>query len=348
VLAGVQPLPLSAATGGATLVEGEKVLAIGNPIGQEGVLTTGIVSKVERDTIISDVNINPGNSGGPLLNLSGQVVGVNTFGLNAGHGPGISGILRIYLSEKALAEARAKAQELPPPASTLLPVASEHRYPLAVLKENIHPDQDTNLYFRKLEEMTVYLRTPPLLYFLEKQGEMKAAEQQKKRRKGEPGAASTPPEESQELQKYDWITEPVVTIRAIPQVKLTGSGKAAMIFGFGAGKRRFKTDFREMKLMRGGAEVTPILPGRACETVDMPGLKDVGCYGQYKYRPEAFAPGAKLQLLIYSEDQPEEALPVPLEQATLDQIWKDFQPYFAFVEKQKAAAPSPTPAPTTP
>jgi len=70
---------------------GEQVAAIGNPFGLSGSMTSGIVSALGRllvaspdsafsipDVIQTDAAINPGNSGGPLLNLRGEVVGINT------------------------------------------------------------------------------------------------------------------------------------------------------------------------------------------------------------------------------------------------------------------------------
>ena len=63
---------------------GEWVVAIGSPFGLENTVTAGIVSAKQRDTgdylpfIQTDVAINPGNSGGPLLNLKGEVVGINS------------------------------------------------------------------------------------------------------------------------------------------------------------------------------------------------------------------------------------------------------------------------------
>lgn len=72
------------------LVVGQKVIAIGNPFGMERTMTTGIVSglgrpiqnsnkRIIRDMIQTDTAINPGNSGGPLLNTSGQMIGINTM-----------------------------------------------------------------------------------------------------------------------------------------------------------------------------------------------------------------------------------------------------------------------------
>jgi S1-C subfamily serine protease len=83
----VKPLPI----GDSSVIKvGEKVSAIGNPYGLSGSMTSGIVSQLGRvlpsqstpfsipDIIQTDAAINPGNSGGPLLNMKGEVIGVNT------------------------------------------------------------------------------------------------------------------------------------------------------------------------------------------------------------------------------------------------------------------------------
>lgn len=90
--AGITPLALADS---GELRVGQTVLAIGNPFGLQGTMTTGIVSALGRtlpsqartiggssfsipSVIQTDAAINPGNSGGPLLNLEGEVIGVNT------------------------------------------------------------------------------------------------------------------------------------------------------------------------------------------------------------------------------------------------------------------------------
>lgn len=58
---------------------GERVLTIGNPFGFTGTLTTGIISRIDyqRKKLQTDAAINPGCSGGPLINMNGEVIGIN-------------------------------------------------------------------------------------------------------------------------------------------------------------------------------------------------------------------------------------------------------------------------------
>lgn len=83
----LMPLPLA---NSAELEVGQQIIAIGNPFGLSDTMTTGIISQVGRllpnrdagysisGVIQTDAAINPGNSGGPMLNLQGQVIGINT------------------------------------------------------------------------------------------------------------------------------------------------------------------------------------------------------------------------------------------------------------------------------
>ena len=77
----------------------EWVMAIGNPFGLDQTVTVGVVSAIGRsdvgittyeDFIQTDASINPGNSGGPLVNLSGEVIGINTAIVATGQGIGFA------------------------------------------------------------------------------------------------------------------------------------------------------------------------------------------------------------------------------------------------------------------
>ncbi|MCD6138253.1 MAG: Do family serine endopeptidase [Deltaproteobacteria bacterium] len=83
-----QPLPAVKMGDSDDLMIGETVIAIGNPFGLSHSVTTGVISalnrcvkaedRVYRGFIQTDASINPGNSGGPLLNINGELIGINT------------------------------------------------------------------------------------------------------------------------------------------------------------------------------------------------------------------------------------------------------------------------------
>jgi serine protease Do len=58
---------------------GELVMAVGNPLGFVGALTTGVVHALTRRWVHADVRLAPGNSGGPLADARGRVIGINTM-----------------------------------------------------------------------------------------------------------------------------------------------------------------------------------------------------------------------------------------------------------------------------
>ena len=99
----IETTGLTAATLGdsSTVKVGEVTIAIGNPLGLEQTVTSGIVSALDRsvplsntqiaeDLIQTDAAINSGNSGGALLNTSGEVVGINSYKLSNGEGIGFA------------------------------------------------------------------------------------------------------------------------------------------------------------------------------------------------------------------------------------------------------------------
>lgn len=106
---------------------GTDVAALGNPMGLDGTITTGIVSGVNRsmrigasttipDTVQTDAAINPGNSGGPLVTLDGAVVGVN----RARSGDNIGFAISPAITARVVADLVAEANELATPRGVLV------------------------------------------------------------------------------------------------------------------------------------------------------------------------------------------------------------------------------------
>jgi serine protease Do len=82
---------------GSDLMVGETVIAVGHPFGYANTVSTGIISALDRDItmptgevltnlIQTDASINPGNSGGPLLNINGELIGINVALRDGAHG----------------------------------------------------------------------------------------------------------------------------------------------------------------------------------------------------------------------------------------------------------------------
>ena len=98
---GKGPLPAARLGTSADLMIGETVVAIGSPLGLQKTVTVGVLSAIGRsfkadneqifdDFLQTDAAINPGNSGGPLLNLDGDVIGINTAILASAQGIGFA------------------------------------------------------------------------------------------------------------------------------------------------------------------------------------------------------------------------------------------------------------------
>jgi len=112
---------LAATLGDSDRLEvGEWVVAIGNPFGLDGTVTSGIVSAKGRHNITqgaydnfiqTDASINPGNSGGPLINLRGEVVGINTAIFSrTGVNIGIGFAIPVNLVKELLPQLRGKGK----------------------------------------------------------------------------------------------------------------------------------------------------------------------------------------------------------------------------------------------
>lgn len=105
-------LPVAVLGDSEALLHGEPAIAIGTPFGLTQTVSRGVVSATRRsfarrqrsyvDYIQTDASIHPGNSGGPLVNIVGEVIGINTAGLN--RGPGIGLAIPAHVVRQVLAD----------------------------------------------------------------------------------------------------------------------------------------------------------------------------------------------------------------------------------------------------
>jgi S1-C subfamily serine protease len=336
---------IAAARAGHELaVEGERVFTIGSPLGLKKIITAGIVSKVEARAIISDVNINHGNSGGPLFNSLGEVIGITTFLVPGGNGPGVTGVVRIDQTLPVLARAREKMQGASLPSARLLPVEPSDPYPLDSLKEMAKPAKfDRKPYVFTVGGFDVALGTPVLEYEVQSEARRAVGRERNKRTKkrGESAeSAFEPLKDLPEWAEYVGEFKPVLLVQAAPQLRATFASvlgrelaPSSEFFG-GAPRLKFRTDFYKMKLLCGAREVEPIQPGKAASVVnahnEFVNIADATYVGIYSYPPDAISPACgKVTLQIYSEKDPGKSESKDLDQKSIDRVWNDFRPYLA-------------------
>jgi S1-C subfamily serine protease len=325
-----------------SVIEGERVLTIGSPLHQRKVITTGVVSKVEKRAIISDINVNHGNSGGPLFNSLGEVVGITTFGdFTRQGGPGISGIVRIEETFGVIDNARSAMKGRYAPSADYLPVEPTEPYPLDAVKSVVLAEKfETDRYFFGVGEFQVSLLTPPLIYRVSTEA-LREATKTKNKRTDKDGAVQgtiNVLDEFQGWREYVGDYKPVIILRATPNMGESFWGAFGRSFAAYYGVRaqanyRFKTDFYRMKLFCGEREIMPIQPGKVAHVVNESNYfiraKDATYEGLYTYPAEAINSSCgKVRLEIYSERNPEKANTKTLSEKTVVRIENDFAPYF--------------------
>lgn len=302
--------PIVPREGNAPIVVGQRVFTIGNPLGREKVLTAGVISKVEKDVITSDININPGNSGGPMFTMSGQVAGLTTAGLR-----NLASIVPIDNVRPVLDQAKQKIASAVPPSAELLPVAPAEFFPADSLRSLLQQERmDTKPYFFDLGQFRVAFVTPPMSYFLRHEDEMAAARKAAKRAGGDPSQAKPPSSALEDAQDF-W---PVLIVSVRPKL------------GMGWTHPKFKNGFLKMRLLCGGKELVPIEPGRSqYDLRDERGRTlETTFQGRYIYLPDALTPACGSAVLeIYSEKEPGAAISKALEPVMIERVWADLEPY---------------------
>lgn len=345
-------LPLARATGSAPLVEpGDGLVAVGFPLHQDKTLTVGVASSVRDGAIISDVNINHGNSGGPLLNLQGEVVGVNTFGdFTGAGGPGISG--SIVVSRLVDLLARVDSSDLKEPASDLLPPMPRGVVPGSMIKTI--GDTASAKAYDKLQGLSagkfhVSFGTPVLQQVIRRQYDQQISKDRKKR---EAKAGLSSSERYSDLNTVrDWQqyvgseAAPVVVVEIRPKIGETfwsalGRGLEANSYGTSVSpaKMKFQGDVMGARFYRNGIEVIPVRGGHGPQEFFIDNawtvLKDIADMGYYVLSPDAFRPdssGAPPLVVVAVKDlkNPGKLSVLKVPESVCARIWNEFVPFLS-------------------
>jgi hypothetical protein len=331
--------------------EGEKVIAIGSPLNQIRILTSGIVSKVEERAIISDVNLNPGNSGGPLINMDSEVIAINTFIDPSSRSPGVSGSVSISLALPLLDQARGRLRIEPPP-STFLPVAPEDPFPVEGLKWAAERCGKASNYEIKASGFNIQISTPSRQYFLAKI----SMDSLTKKRRSREAAAGIPQSEMYDplgdrfREWYEYVGDysPLVIISVAPDVGQTSGSILLNLLGAaaagysntyyrGAYTYEFKSDLQDLELIDGGSVVPEVYRSMDIMPISYSDrsvrMEDIAQRGLFVFLPGVFK-SRNLRLKILDLKKPGEVINVPIPQACREQILADFEPY---MDMQNAA-----------
>jgi hypothetical protein len=310
VVSGLHPLPVLPPDKDATIKVGIPVVAIGSPLNQKFLMTQGILSKVDETTVLGDFLLQAGNSGGPLLDLDGEVIGINTFGE-----ANISGAIRIDALRDFLSspELIGQSMQVEPPAAQLRSISSA-RYPVDVLNRKIDTEPlDLSAYTVKAGDFNVTAITPVLIGKLQVATEKRRASNRQERR----GKNISDSPHGIEEPFYEWhrATETsldyAVTFEIRPQTGPTKRSRTSRILWpmsiLGRGRdMEFKGEFLEFRFYRDGQLIEPIMPGRqVIEGSDRNmRLIDQAYAGSYVYSPEEFLTGNEFKMQIIDARNP--------------------------------------------
>ena len=317
VVGSLQALPLLSSEHDSTVKAGIPVVAFGSPRSQTFLMTQGIISKVEERVLLGDFLIDHGNSGGPLLNMHGEVVGINTFGVNR-----IAGAVRVNVLRETLARSDLSQLASEEPAPDFLPSLDPRGFPTEVLKQKVLTEKlDWDAYRFDGGKFSVTVLTPVLRAKAQVQDDlMRASNRYTRRGKKIKDPFYKPIDEP----FYEWERDAApelqyaVTFEIKPDFGLTTGSKWALGLSALGGARsvhnlhlnmEFKSEFWDFKVYRDGKLITPITSGRDIteSTLSSPQATfvDEAYSGMYVYDPSVFLTGSEFRFEVFDARDPE-------------------------------------------
>jgi len=334
VVKGIRPLDVLPEDRESSVKVGIPVVAIGSPEVQDFVMTQGILSKTTPTTLFGDFVLQPGDSGGPLLNLAGEVIGMNTFIDGT-----IAGALRIEPLRDALNSETVIVTADVEPSADLLPAIRADRYPVDLLNAKVaYEPINVAAYQFKAGDFQVTAVTPVLIGKVQMASDRQRAKNQFTRRSRNVDTAS----QSLAAPFFAWHATAGDTLALTVKFDirpLSGLNTRSVVsksvphfLTFGkAGKfdMEFKGEFLQFRLYRDGELVQPITPGRrlVSGSSETKRFVDQAYGGLYVYDPMEFMNGDKFRIEIVDARKPEEvhkSLEFSSDSLLIRQIRSDF------------------------
>lgn len=297
-----------------------------------------------------------------MLNLAGEVIGVNAFGdfTNQG-GPGISGAIAITRIEKLLAKVLVGLDSVPAPLDRLMPYAPRTAYPVAALKEaadTVDPKSYRKLFEKDADHFKLNITTPVVYRVAQRLFENEVGEERKKREAS--SGVSKDEAYSETKQSRDWeqyvgnSNTPVVTIAIAPKVEETAGSSFLRALTARPGvisqaSLVFESDVRGARFYRNGVEIEPIFGGHGPIVQNFENafvkLKDVADYGYYVLPPELFQPDstgapARVRVAIRDLKRPTETSGTEIEGEVSARVWNDFRAYYQAIHPETPFVPA--------
>ena len=236
---------------------GDRVLALGSPFNKVGVLSTGIVSNADQQSITSEVSLGFLNTGGPLLNTDGYVVGLNSYRPPTTVGGGrVSTSVAAPVLEAALARAHdsLSAAHFKAVSDSLLPVVPRDPFPSEPIAavSGLGATLDLHNYRAEIGPFKIFVMTPQVMAWREVQAQKALVE----RKRSDPKKAATwtavdPIEGWRDWADYLGERRAVVVVNVMPDKTQFPFYEADKIQGIDEGS------FKDLKLYRDGVEIGP-------------------------------------------------------------------------------------------
>ena len=231
------------------IVAGERLVTIGSLLPERKTFTTGIASKLNKRSIVSDINLNRSHSGSPLFNSLGEAVGITTYLHPEVSGSEVYGTLRIERTLPLIEQARKMMKRTTVPVARFLPVDPTEPFPLDAIKTA--GEFDIRRYSFDVGEFSVFVMTPTVRQRL----------------------ATTTEDIKAYAELRNWggyvrADKPVLFISAVPR------------------SADSNTHFHKMRLFCGKQEVEPILPAKVARLIP---AEEATFHGIYAYSPNAIS-----------------------------------------------------------